>query len=320
MKKPLSESAALVEEIVHQQMVSFMLRAIEIAQTRNPTSTHLSLDVDDCLFLLRKDRVKLKRLYKFVMVRDLKEKANSAALDSLDDEPKEGESKKLKTSIKNFVRSIDDPAHSLASYLDRDFEDAFGTEDNDDDDYVDAVKMERLKRAELQSRRMSVQQYLEFAGARGVSFGRGKAKNKLKDWLFLGSRHLEHLDVKVSSHALDVVCYLAKETVAEIVDSAILVQQEAMVRIEDPTTHVRDRPACVKRENSASSVVTSRDKVNIPGLGGHEETPLTESRGPLQPWHIREAVARHFQNGFSPFSLKRKRVDHSRLAAVLLCS
>ena len=46
-------------------------------------------------------------------------------------------------------------------------------DDIDDDEYVDAVKMERLRRAELQSRRMTVQQYMEFSGARGVSFAKG---------------------------------------------------------------------------------------------------------------------------------------------------
>ena len=45
-----------------------------------------------------------------------------------------------------------------------------------------------------------------------------QVKNKVKDWLFLGSRHLNHLDVKVDSKALDIICYLAKETVAEVVD------------------------------------------------------------------------------------------------------
>ena len=45
--------------------------------------------------------------------------------------------------------------------------------DDLDEEGVDAVKLERLRRAELQSRRMSVPQYMEFSGARAVSFGKG---------------------------------------------------------------------------------------------------------------------------------------------------
>lgn len=323
VKKPLPESAAIVEELVHQQMVSFVLQALEIAQLRNAGVTSQRLDAEDCLFLLRKNKIKLKRLYKFVLINELKEKANSNAFDPEEEASKEGEApsrNKLKTVLKNFVRSIDDSTHSLMSFLDDDED----LDDIDDDEYVDAVKMERLRRAELQSRRMTVQQYMEFSGARGVSFAKGaKVKNKVKDWLFLGSRHLNHLDVKVDSKALDIICYLAKETVAEVVDLSILVQQESLVQIEDPTTHVRGIPINKKLENpfssSSSSSGNSWDGVSIPGLGNNDDKPLGESRGPLLPWHIREAVSRYFDNGFSPFAVRRKNVDHARKGRVLLC-
>ena len=76
-------------------------------------------------------------------------------------------SAQLQKKIPHFRRSIDDSAHSLLTYID-DGDD--GVVDDDDDELVDVVKMERLRRAEMQSRRMSVQQYMEFAEARGVSF------------------------------------------------------------------------------------------------------------------------------------------------------
>ena len=62
-----------------------------------------------------------------------------------------------------------------------------------------------------------------------------------------------------------------------------------------------------------------RDGVSIPGLGNNDDKPLGESRGPLLPWHIREAVSRYFDNGFSPFAVRRKNVDHARKGRVLLC-
>lgn len=315
VKKPLPESAAIVEELVHQQMVSFVLQALDIAQMRNPLAASQRLDPEDCLFLMRKNQVKLRRLYRYALVRDMKEKANSSSFDP-DEEPKdaqEASSKgKLKACIRNFVKSIEVPGQSILSE----------EMDDLDEEGGDPVKLERLRRAELQSRRMSVPQYMEFSGARAVSFGKGaKAKSKLKDWLFLGSRHLSHLDVKVDSNALDIISYLAKETVAEIVDLSILVQQEATAKIEDPTSHVRGIPNTAKLENpvSNSSSSNSWDGVSIPGLGSGDEKPLSEARGALQPWHIREGVARYFDGGFSPFALRRKHIDQTRMGRALLC-
>lgn len=317
VKKPLPESAAVVEELVHQQMVSLVLQALEISQMKNPTAAPPRLDADDCLFLMRNNKIKLKRLYKYILVRNLKDKANSSNFDPEEDTKEvEGSKRGLKNIFKTFIRSIDDSAHSLLTYIE---EGDDGVAD-DDDDSVDVVKMERLRRAEMQSRRMSVQQYMEFAEARGVSFVKQpKVKSKLKDWLFLGSRHLLHLDVKVDPYALDIVCYLAKETVAEIVDLGMLVQQESSVRIEDPTTYVRDIPTVKKVEDPSASSSNTWDGMSIPGLGGSDDKPLGESRGALQPWQIREGVARYFDNGFAPFALRRKNVDHARMGRVLFC-
>ena len=60
-------------------------------------------------------------------------------------------------------RSIEVPGQSILSE----------EMDDLDEEGGDPVKLERLRRAELQSRRMSVPQYMEFSGARAVSFGKG---------------------------------------------------------------------------------------------------------------------------------------------------
>ena len=50
------------------QMVSLVLQALEISQIKNPAAVSARLDADDCLFLMRNNKIKLKRLYKFVMM------------------------------------------------------------------------------------------------------------------------------------------------------------------------------------------------------------------------------------------------------------
>jgi len=311
VKKPLPESAAIVEELVHQQIVSFVLQASEVSQMRNPASTtSCRIELEDCLFLLRRNRVKLKRLYRYLKVRDLKSLAGTSNFDPADDS--KSESKKKKTAVfKECIKLFDAPHQPLVSYLE--------AEDDDDED-VDVVKMERLKRVEAMSRRLSVQQYLEFTEARAVTFAKGaKGKSKFREWLFSGSRELAHLDTRVESTAMEIISYLARETVAEIVDLGFLVQQESLARIEDPVSLVKglsDR--IVKPDNPAPSS-SAWDGV-IPGLGGEAEKPLGESRGPLLPWHIREGVTRYLASGFGPFDLHRKSIDVHRTGRILLCA
>merc|ERR1719204_2013819 len=144
VKKPLPESAAIVEELVHQQMVSFVLQALDVAQMRNPLASSQRLDPEDCLFLMRKNKVKLRRLYRYALVRDMKEKANSSSFDP-DEESKDADASskgKLKACIKNFVKSIEVPGQSILSE----------EMENPDEEGGDAVKLERLRRAEFQSR------------------------------------------------------------------------------------------------------------------------------------------------------------------------
>jgi transcription initiation protein SPT3 len=60
--KPSLESAHLIERIVHQQLVSLLLQSQEIAEMREAKY----IRTEDILFLLRKDKMKLRRAVKFL--------------------------------------------------------------------------------------------------------------------------------------------------------------------------------------------------------------------------------------------------------------
>ncbi|KAH3726785.1 hypothetical protein DPMN_052654 [Dreissena polymorpha] len=79
-----------------------------------------------------------------------------------------------------------------------------------EDEEEDEIKYERLLRAELTSRCMDPQQYLEFSEARCTNFSR--KTQKFRDWMFSG---LE-AEVKPNQYALEVLSYLAYETVAQV--------------------------------------------------------------------------------------------------------
>ncbi|XP_052242429.1 transcription initiation protein SPT3 homolog [Dreissena polymorpha] len=97
-----------------------------------------------------------------------------------------------------------------------------------EDEEEDEIKYERLLRAELTSRCMDPQQYLEFSEARCTNFSR--KTQKFRDWMFSG---LE-AEVKPNQYALEVLSYLAYETVAQIVDLALLVKQDMLTGFRDP--------------------------------------------------------------------------------------
>lgn len=58
--KPCLESAHLIEHIVHQQLVSVLIQAQEVAEMREAKY----IRTEDILFLLRKDKMKLRRAIK----------------------------------------------------------------------------------------------------------------------------------------------------------------------------------------------------------------------------------------------------------------
>lgn len=60
--EPLIETAKIVEEIVLKQMRGIVSKACEVAEMRDSTV----VSTEDFLFLLRKDKVKLNRLIKYL--------------------------------------------------------------------------------------------------------------------------------------------------------------------------------------------------------------------------------------------------------------
>lgn len=79
------------------------------------------------------------------------------------------------------------------------------------------------------TRNMTDQEYQRFHQARQVSFVSRTRPSKFRDWLAQQSRDHDPLpaDVRINEFAIEVLQYLAFETVAEIVDLCLLVKQDA---------------------------------------------------------------------------------------------
>ncbi|GFR76822.1 transcription initiation protein SPT3-like protein [Elysia marginata] len=329
-RKPLQETAVLVEEVVHQQMVALIHQAAEGAAVRGEKQIAL----EDILFLLRKN----KRLLRYYEVKDMKHVFKSGI--SLGDDASKAElianQEKIDRKImgKNrqvcydFLSTIDQTGELLTLFHDRD---------------LDPVKHERLLRAELQAQGMDTQQYLDFCQARQANFSRKYTKSqRFRDWLQLNLNP----EIQLSAAAVELFSYMAYEAVAELVDLALLVKQDQRATPDDPIS--RHRPAlCINYTDLYVGSVYSRGDLasqnpgsdgQTSGSGHHPATSVTpksskkkrKRSGPptsvdsdwdttILPEDVREAYRRYFTD-ISPFASINKNSSHCSAWKANLCT
>uniref|UniRef100_A0A8C4S1G0 SPT3 homolog, SAGA and STAGA complex component n=1 Tax=Erpetoichthys calabaricus TaxID=27687 RepID=A0A8C4S1G0_ERPCA len=236
-------------------------QAADISQLRGARV----ISAEDILFLMRKDKKKLRRLLKYMAFRDYKSKI----VKSIDEEePIETDKfscsnvNKRQKLAQDFLSSIDQTGEFLALL---------------EDTEIDEIKQERLERAERQTRMMDPIQYAEFCESRQLSFS--KKASKFREWLDCSS-----MEVKPNAVAMEILSYLAYETVAQLVDLALLVKQDMATKAGDPFSHVIS--------------ATYIQHYNTPG-------EVMENLDAIQPAHIREAIRRysHKIGPLSPFTV-----------------
>ncbi|GAB5571570.1 transcription initiation protein SPT3 homolog isoform X3 [Prionailurus iriomotensis] len=323
-RRPLHETAVLVEDVVHTQLINLLQQAAEVSQLRGARV----ISAEDLLFLMRKDKKKLRRLLKYMFFRDYKSKiVKGIDEDDLLEDKLSGSNNanKRQKIAQDFLNSIDQTGELLAMF---------------EDDEVDEVKQERMEllRAERQTRIMDSAQYAEFCESRQLSFS--KKASKFRDWLDCSS-----MEIKPNVVAMEILAYLAYETVAQLVDLALLVRQDMVTKAGDPFSHAISA-TFIQYHNSAegssmksypespettppptptapSSGSQHSGKTTAGSLGnGSAGQDLTKTKqrkrkkstaacgveahsDAIQPCHIREAVRRygHKIGPLSPFTL-----------------
>ncbi|XP_037699074.1 transcription initiation protein SPT3 homolog isoform X4 [Choloepus didactylus] len=321
-RRPLHETAVLVEDVVHTQLINLLQHAAEISQLRGARV----ISAEDLLFLMRKDKKKLRRLLKYMFFRDYKSKiVKGIDEDDLLEDKLGGSSNtnKRQKIAQDFLNSIDQTGELLAMF---------------EDDEIDEIKQERMERAERQTRMMDSAQYAEFSESRQLSFS--KKASKFRDWLDCNS-----MEIKPNAIAMEILAYLAYETVAQLVDLALLVRQDMVTKAGDPFSHVISATfiqyhnsaegSCMK-SNSDSPENTPPPTPTAPSSGSQhsgkatsgslgngsagQDSAKTKQRkrkkstvacgveahsDAIQPCHIREAIRRygHKIGPLSPFTI-----------------
>ncbi|CAM4649853.1 unnamed protein product [Leuciscus chuanchicus] len=223
-RRPLHETAALVEDIVHTQLINLK---------------------------------KLRRLIKYMQFRDYKSKV----LKTIDDEdPLDSDkysSNKRQRLAQDFLGSIDQTGEFLSLV---------------EEEEVDEVKQERLERIEKMTRNMDSSLYSDFCESRQLSFS--KKASKFREWLDCSS-----LDVKPNAMSMEILSYLAYETVAQVVDLALLVKQDMTPKTGDPFQHAISA-TFIQYCNSSAEAASTKKETDSP-----ENTPPSTPSGPLTAGH-----------------------------------
>lgn len=229
-------------------MIQLLYAAEEVAAKRNAKL----IGIEDFLFLLRKNKNRLHRLLRFLDFKDLKAMATKSIGieddESLLDDGKPLQSKKRRKACHDFLSAIDHTGEILALM-----------DETEDDEF----KKERNLRAEMLTRNMSHQQYLEFCEARQASFAPRYKMQKFKDWILSGAS----LEIKPNAFALEVLSYFAYETVAEIVDMALIVKRDKNVALFDPFS-CQTAPVFANYDSNMSSKPADQSSPLLASPGG----------------------------------------------------
>ncbi|KAG7273012.1 hypothetical protein CRUP_011896 [Coryphaenoides rupestris] len=160
------------------------------------------ISVEDILFLMRRDKRKLSRLLKYLQFRDYKSKL----IKSMEEEEVPQETEKPAGGAATPNQRRQRLAQDFLMWMDQTGELLSLAEKQE---VVDTVKLERMERLERHTRAMDQSQYSEFCESRQLSFA--KKASKFRDWLDCSS-----LEVKPNSIAMEILSYLAFETVAQV--------------------------------------------------------------------------------------------------------
>lgn len=250
-RRPLHETAALVEDIVHTQLINLLHQAAEVALLRGARV----ISPEDIIFLMRKDKKKLQRLIRYMQFRDYKSRVLKTIEDEdlLDSDKCSSSVNKRQRLLQDFMSSIDQTGEFLTLV---------------EEEEVDEVKQERLERIEKITRNMDSSQYSDFCESRQLSFS--KKASKFREWLDCSS-----LDVKPNAMSMEILSYLAYETVAQVVDLALLVKQDMTPKTGDPFQHAISA-TFIQYCNSSAEATSTKKETDSP-----ENTPPSTPSGPL---------------------------------------
>ncbi|CAH1179044.1 unnamed protein product [Phaedon cochleariae] len=204
---PNPETVSLVESITLKQLRTLVQEALKYSDGKN-------IKGEELVFLMRHNKHKMRRFIKYLM-----NKQNKLAI------------QKMQTNLAFEVDGSDRPKGDLMEFIERIDE----TGEFMDLSEVDEVKFQRQLRADRISQALDEKKYLEFCKARCASFYSKETTHRSLDKLRLWVDPKK--EINFQPEGLDVLGYYAYQTVAEIIDYALLVRMDTKCGT-DPLKHL----------------------------------------------------------------------------------
>ncbi|KAK7576648.1 hypothetical protein V9T40_012934 [Parthenolecanium corni] len=285
--KPLEETAKVIEEIVLEQLNAILHQAEEVSNRRSAKV----ISPQDLLFLMRKNVLKLQRLISYLSLKDQKSVFQNG----------------LSFSGTGDV-DVDESAYTVQTQSNRSqicvsYMKELGVDISVDPSkqVFDPVKVKRQMRADWMSRNLTAKQYSDFVKSRQLSFyGKFRKTQKFLDWLSV--KHGENITLKLRTSTYDILIYLAKETIAQIIDYVFLLRQ--------------DRLAVPGNPYSRAAVLNAQSTLRKEIYGSDTKV---SSVPPIMPEEVREAVRRYWSCQLCPFNLLSRSVDRYPRNRIMAC-
>ncbi|XP_075396743.1 transcription initiation protein SPT3 homolog [Tenrec ecaudatus] len=115
---------------------------------------------------------------------------------------------------------------------------------------IEEVKQERLETAERKTRIMDSAQYAEFC--KSWQLMSSLKVPKFHDWL-----DCSRMEMKPNTIVMEILAYLAYETIARFVDLALLVPQDTVTKARDPFSHAISATFSQYHNSAESSYMNS---------------------------------------------------------------
>ncbi|KAL1124280.1 hypothetical protein AAG570_002049 [Ranatra chinensis] len=219
--EPLVESAELVERVVLRQMVIALAQAGAVTALRGQTV----IAPDDLLFLMRNSMEGLKRLLEYLGIKDERQLLNKTVKSvSEPDEALEGGGGG--GDMEEYPTITWEKSRRMYCLQ---FLNSIGIEEADIQGADDTIKLERQHRANQTSIQLSQSAYESFHTARRASFGASQLTAKrFERWL----KSRGEVTCELRPPVIEILVYLAKETVATLIDRVLTLREENVSEIQ----------------------------------------------------------------------------------------
>lgn len=190
-----------------------MVQASQIAYKKGSKN----VSPDDLIFLLRHDSAKVSRLREFLSWKDVRKNVKTEE-NEVPDEEDEKETKLKRRKVKF--------PWELSGYF-IDWEDGDSDDEETNPAFQESIK--RLKEADILTKNMSKDEYIEYSECRQASFTYKRAK-KFKDWLNLQA----YTDMKPNDDLIDILGFMAWDIVCRITETSLNIKKQYEKNEEEP--------------------------------------------------------------------------------------